>query len=599
MHHPLRHAALAVAASHILALSVVAQRAPQALPHPQLPELLLPAEPTLGALRFDANGNCSLSQPLLLDGYLDLSPIHQRQLLSLSGRQQHGDLAHSCWVTPPSPAAAALFNAVIQGPAGFQPISRWSSTATNGGGLSQGDPTTLRYSFVPDGTFIPSANGEPAANSNLIAAFNAVFPTQAVWQNRVHDALERWGDLSGVTYVFEPNDDGAQMFGASGIIGVRGDVRIGGKFIDGGFNTLAYNFFPGGGGDMCIDTSDNNYFANSTNNYRRLFNVAGHEQGHGLGIAHVCPQNNTKLMEPSANTAFEGPQFDDMLSVQRLYGDRYEPNNQPAVATQLGALSDGINYVSNVSIDGSGDADTFQFSVTSDKLLDLTLSPAGNSYIEGPQVGNCTTGSTLNPRIIRNLSMLLQNGTSTQVLAFAASAPIGANEVIANYALTAGTYTIRIAASGADNIQMYQLAIDLTDNGPPATATIVGTGCGGLVWDPLNTPRLGLTQTLRLQNIPNPASSIGLVIFGSVAIPGGLDLTALGAPGCFLYQTAEDIVTVFPLTSSNMFYFLPIPNNPTLVGAAVWTQGGLLVPPGTNPLGALTGNAVELVLGTN
>ncbi|MEM7351398.1 MAG: hypothetical protein AAF657_11365, partial [Acidobacteriota bacterium] len=36
----------------------------------------------------------------------------------------------------------------------FNDGDRWSVTATNGGGLGQGDPTVLTWSIVPDGTSI-------------------------------------------------------------------------------------------------------------------------------------------------------------------------------------------------------------------------------------------------------------------------------------------------------------------------------------------------------------------------------------------------------------------------------------------------------------
>ena len=54
----------------------------------------------------------------------------------------------------------------------FQQGNRWSGTATNGGGLSQGDPTTITYSFVPDGTIIPNT-GLGSGSSTLFNWLNA------------------------------------------------------------------------------------------------------------------------------------------------------------------------------------------------------------------------------------------------------------------------------------------------------------------------------------------------------------------------------------------------------------------------------------------
>ena len=101
-----------------------------------------------------------------------------------------------------------------------------------------------------------------------------------------------------------------------------------------------------------------------------------------------------------------------------------------------------------------------------------------------------------------------------------------------------------------------------------------------------------------LTGIANPAFSIALILTGTVPIPGGVDLGPLGAPGCRIYQQTTNILPYVGLPSSNYVHVLPIPNNAALAGTTVWTQGALLVPPGTNPLGGLAANATELFLGT-
>ena len=58
------------------------------------------------------------------------------------------------------------------------------------------------------------------------------------------------------------------------------------------------------------------------------------------------------------------------------------------------------------------------------------------------------------------------------------------------------------------------------------------------------------------------------------------------------------MLIAFPLSSSIYMWQFPIPNVPSLSGTSIHTQGTLLVPPGTNPLGAITANAVTLSLGT-
>lgn len=588
-----------IAAIAALATPVLSAQSPlSTLPTPDLP-LLQAQEPMLAKLRFDANGDCLPVEPRALDDYLCLSPTHQDMIVRLFNLPSERPVVHGCWRTMPTPQAASLFNAALQGSNNFQPVTRWSFTASSGGGLQQGDPTIIRYSFVPDGTFIPSGVGEPSGSSNMFSVLNSQFGNPNTWQNVIHSAFDRWGELTGVTYVFEPNDDGATHGAVGGVVNVRGDVRIGMKFIDGGSNILAYNAYPNNG-DMVLDSGDASFFANPSANYRRFFNVLTHEHGHGLGIAHVCPINDTKLMEPLISTFYSGPQYDDILTGQRLYGDPLEPNDSNAAPTVLGPVSDGITNVTNISIDGSSDIDQFTFSVASNKLATISVVPTGTPYLEGPQLqnGNCSSGTTLNPSALRNLNVFLFNGAGSTLLAFASTAGIGQTETISNYAVSAGTYSVRVTGSGLDQIQTYRLEINIQDNGPVASATSVGQSCGGLSWNALNRPLIGGTMVQTLTGIPNPAGSIGLVLLGNVGIPGGLDLAPFGAPGCRVYQQTLDIITVFPLGTSTMLYTLPIPNDPALAASTVWTQGALLVPPGTNALGGITANATELFLGT-
>ena len=58
-----------------------------------------------------------------------------------------------------------------------------------------------------------------------------------------------------------------------------------------------------------------------------------HEAGHGLGLGHVTPVNGTKLMEPNISLAYDGPQADDILAVNRGYGDRLGKNGEKNTST--------------------------------------------------------------------------------------------------------------------------------------------------------------------------------------------------------------------------------------------------------------------------
>jgi serralysin len=192
----------------------------------------------------------------------------------------------------------------------FRPANRWTTTATDGGGIAQGTPITLTWGVVADGT--PLDNGSP---SNLRAFLNGIYGSQAVWLSLMQQVFDRWSELTGITYVFESNDDGASFPNSRGVVGTRPDMRIGGRTIDGPSNTLAFNYYPNTG-DMVIDTADT-FYNNTSNNSLRFRNVFSHEHGHGMGLAHTCPVDQTKLMEPFASTRFDGPQHDDILSANR------------------------------------------------------------------------------------------------------------------------------------------------------------------------------------------------------------------------------------------------------------------------------------------
>jgi hypothetical protein len=116
-----------------------------------------------------------------------------------------------------------------------------------------------------------------------------------LWQNQFRNSFARWSQVAGLRYT-EVSDDGAAFPNSAGsATAPRGDVRIGGRNLDGAGGVLAFNYFPNTG-DMVIDTSEN--WQSSTNSYRFLRNVVMHEHGHGMGLLHVVPVTETKLMEP-------------------------------------------------------------------------------------------------------------------------------------------------------------------------------------------------------------------------------------------------------------------------------------------------------------
>jgi hypothetical protein len=355
----------------------------------------------------------------------------------------------------------------------FQNADRWISTSA---GLAPplGEPVTVRWSIVPDGTPIDGFNGEPAAASNLRAFLNGIYGSEAAWLPLFQQVMDRWSQVSGIRYVLEPNDDGAALATMGGQAGVRGDVRIGGHPIDGAGGVLAYNFFPDNG-DMVIDTADT--FYNSTgNNSLRLRNVVAHELGHGLGMSHVCPTEQTKLMEPSVSEAFDGPRHDDIRHAHFLYGDPAEPDNTAGTAVNLGAIAacetrtigappepagffGNLFYGSLRSLDASGEQDWVRFTIDTPRRLSATVSPEGWPYDDSPQNsdGSCGSGSLIDSLPGTDLSLALIGSNGVTVLSSANATGAGSGESLAGVLLMPGTYFLRVSEVGGGTGQFPQL----------------------------------------------------------------------------------------------------------------------------------------------
>src|SRR5581483_6781492 len=337
--------------------------------------------------------------------------------------------------------------------------------ATDGCCLGQGAPTTLTYSFVPDGTPISGGAGEPSSPSDMRAFLDGIYGSSDVWMPLFHAVFARWSELAGVRYVYEPADDGAPFPTAGGALGVRGDVRIGGHPINGTGGVIAYNWYPNSG-DMVLDTADANlgYTAGES---LLLRNVVAHEHGHGLGLNHVCPIDETKLMEPIATLSFDGPQHDDVLAGQRGYGDPLESNDAAASATDLGTLSSNTTVgIDGMSADDDADVDFYRFAVGGGKKLSATLTPVGFTYLQGPQNpdGSCTSGTPFDSRTRNDLALDVLAADGSTVVASASGAPAGTAEAIDDLALpTAGAYFLRIRPGPASTVQLYDLSLSVAD----------------------------------------------------------------------------------------------------------------------------------------
>jgi len=373
--------------------------------------------------------------------------------------------------TSPDYVRAVLGDEVIGKSFSASDTRRWSVTATDGFKPGQGVPVTLTWSIVPDGTRIPGALGGSEGPSDLRAYLNAIYGSESAWLLQFERVFARWGQVSGIRYVHEPADDGARHGSASGRLGVRGDVRIGGKPIDGAFGVLAYNAFPNDG-DMVIDTNDT-FFLSLSQSSRRLRNVVSHEHGHGIGLSHVCPMTRTKIMEPSVSLSFDGPQHDDILGAQRLYGDRFEPNEGTGGAEMV-VVSGKKLTLSDISIDDDSDQDFFAFDAPEGSFADVTLRPVGRTYSSGPEAaGGLCSGS--HPKIDTQslvdlrLAILEPNGS---VIESVNATGRGDGESLIDIPLTAGAgrYFLRVRGSGENDPQLYELTLKLAQRGEKPVA---------------------------------------------------------------------------------------------------------------------------------
>lgn len=394
-----------------------------------------------------------------------------------------------------------LFAAATQ----FNENDRWGTNANFSEAPEQGLPTILTWNVVPDGTFIAGFNGEPDAPSDLIAFLDTAYGvtngnlndiTDRPWFTVIESAFANISDSTGVTYVFEPADDGSAIstnimpFGpgprrrqppgsgpGSGSLGLLADVRISGHFVDGesGSNTLAYNFFPGGGGDMVIDTGNPNFFGNTSFDSLNLRNVVEHEHGHGLGLGHVCPITQTKLMEPFISRQFRGLQLDDIFSLNRLYGDFFEKhstsrnNDSVANAAPLTLEADQSFTREMLSIDDNSDLDFYLLNnLTSGNTITARVIPVATpgGFLQGPQNtdGSCSAGSTFDFTNIHDLEIALIDSDGSTVLTLADTQAMGESEEITAFPAPAtGDYYLRVTGGAANSSQLYTLEIEIAE----------------------------------------------------------------------------------------------------------------------------------------
>ena len=104
---------------------------------------------------------------------------------------------------------------------------------------------------------------------------------------------------------------------------------------------------------------------------------------------------------------------------------------------------------------------------------------------------------------------------------------------------------------------------------------------------------------MRIDNVP-PAMTLAFVAMGRSRTQwarGSLPylLTPLGMPNCRLYTSADLIVTV-PANAGVATWTWDVPNDQSLVGAALYLQG-VTFDPGINAFSLAVANAATMVVG--
>lgn len=130
-----------------------------------------------------------------------------------------------------------------------------------------------------------------------------------------------------------------------------------------------------------------------------------------------------------------------------------------------------------------------------------------------------------------------------------------------------------------------------------------GSGCTGtngipaMVGDPQLPPVLNSVANLFLQNLPL-ASGAAAAVLGLAPTSPAPDLGTLagaGATGCLLHVQPIDLVILVPVGGTAAYAFT-VPNNPSLAGASLLTQG-LALDGGANAMGVTSSNGLRVVIG--
>jgi len=132
--------------------------------------------------------------------------------------------------------------------------------------------------------------------------------------------------------------------------------------------------------------------------------------------------------------------------------------------------------------------------------------------------------------------------------------------------------------------------------GPTSTYVSFAAGCPGSLpatrLIPRDTPHIDNTHQVTLFDLP---LNIAIMVIGWQQFSTPISLGFLGMPGCTLH-TSLDGTALLAGQNGQAKWFLPIPNQPSLVGLHFYNQA-LVFDPAANPFGAVLSDAAEGVIG--
>lgn len=294
------------------------------------------------------------------------------------------------------------------------------------------------------------------------------------------------------------------------------------------------------------------------------------------GTAHGAPGDAVEVFDPLGNYQYS-------FSTQSLATSPVSV--LPLSGSLLVAGAANADDVHRFSLSGA-DLGTFHDSASIDGTAQLAPATDGNVWCAATTSGvvcklDATTGAVLAsfPAAGARGVFELQNGNVLWT-------NVGGTWV---HDLVTATSTLVFAGDS------QQLALHGADT--PASATAFGGGCYGIGLNGIGVPSIGSAAfVMNLTNLP-AVSPVGFFGFGSLAFTPGIDLTFLGMPGCFAHASTDlGMFVGGPTSGGTSALSVPIPNNPTLSGAGLFTQGAALTT--ATPFGLATSNGLWLVLGT-